>query len=358
MIHLYSSPADITYRKGDIFLHFTGNIFGIGCSALDHDAVLKVNGFKDRDQSKGNILLFSSFTQICEYDIPLLKDHRVASLIKQYSPGNITFILPIQDERLTHISKEGRIAVRIPSSASLRKFIQNIGAPIVSTSINVSGDPFENDLSVISTEYSDWFDYGLYDPDEVQELPIPSTIIEFILESKDNIRLECTRLGSIDFDEILESWQKPLIQFVCYGNICRSPLAEIYTRDVFEKANLPYRTASCGLLNSGRTISKHSQTILESLGLAHNNRNSIQVNSVILRQSMVVLCMTADIKQHLRDEYPDAFYKIHTFAEYTQNHFDIPDPYNMDFEVYERVFKLIKKYAEDLAEGLKLGIRN
>jgi len=353
MIRLHTSPIDITYHKGDIFLHFTGNIFGIGCSALDHEAVQKVNGFKDRDPSKGNILLFSSFSQICEYDIPLLKDKKVASLIKQYSPGNLTFILPVQDERLDHITKEGRIAARIPGSVSLRQFIQDIGSPIVSTSINVSGDPFENDLTTISTEYADWFDYGLYNPDEPQELPIPSTIIEFVYDIDSGIRIECTRLGSIDFNEILESWQKPLIQFVCFGNICRSPLAEIYARHLIETANLPYRTASCGFLDSVKPISEHSRTILENLGLPHNNRRSIHVTNAILRQSMVVLCMTADIKRLIRDEYPDFIHKIFTFAEYTQNLFDIPDPYNMDFEAYYRAFKLIKKYSEDLIEMLK-----
>jgi len=351
MIRLFSSSSDISYKKGDIFLHFTGNIFGIGCSALDHQSVQKVNGFKDRDPSKGNILLFSSFTQIGEYDIPLLKSKNVASLINQYSPGNLTFVLPIKDDRFSHLAKENRIAVRIPGSASLRQFIQDIGTPIVSTSINVSGDPFENDLNTISTDYADWFDYGLYDPDEIQELPIPSTIIEFISKN-DNISLECIRLGSIDYDEILESWQKPLIQFVCVGNICRSPLAEIYARHLIETKNLPYRTASCGLLGSGRTISEHSKTILENYGLPHNDRRSIQINSTILRQSMVILCMTADIKRLLRDEYPDSMHKIFTFAEYTQNLFDISDPYDMDFNEYTRAFKLIKKYSADLIEML------
>jgi len=352
MIRLFSSPADIAHHKGDIFLHFTGNIFGIGCSALDLETVLKVNGFKDRDQSKGNILLFSSFAQICEYDIPLLKDSRVANLIKQYSPGNITFVLPINEKRFDHIAKKGRIAVRIPGSACLRQFIQDIGTPIVSTSINVSGEAFENDISIISREYSDWFDYGLYNPEESQELPIPSTIIEFVSENG-NIHLECIRLGSIDFDEIQESWQKPLIQFVCYGNICRSPLAEIYTRHLLETGDLPYRTASCGLMSSGKIISENSKTILESIGLQHNNRRSIQINTTILRQSMIILCMTAEIKHLLRDEYPDFLQKIHTYAEYTQNFFDIPDPYEMDFEAYTRAFKLIKKYSEDLVEMLK-----
>jgi len=352
MVTLYSSPAEINYKLNDIFLHFTGSIFGIGCSVFDHETVLKVNGFKDRDQSKGNILLFSSFSQVSKYDIPLLTHKKVATLINQYSPGNLTFVLPISDNRFDHIAKGGRIAVRIPGSASLRQFIDKIGTPIVSTSINVSGNPFCNDLDTLTTEYADWYDYGLYDPTEPQDLPIPSTIIEFVESTDGVINVECLRLGSIDFAEIQESWQKPLIQYVCFGNICRSPLAEIYTRHLIETHHLPFRTASSGILPGGKVISQHSKTLLENMGLEHNNRLSIQIDGTIIRQSMVILCMTTEIKQLLCDEYPSSAHKIFTFADYTQNHFDIADPYEMDFECYNRAFKLIKKYADDLIEGL------
>jgi len=348
MIRLYKSPQEITHRTNDVFLHFTGNIFGIGCSAFDDQAIHKISNLKKRDVSRGNILLFASFLQLNKYYIPLLKNKRVFALINQYSPGNLTFILPSQDPKFAKVSVNGTIAIRIPQSKSLRLFIEQIGTPIISTSVNTTGDAFCNDLDVLSTEFGHWFDYGLYDPTEESELPIPSTIIEFVKRPDDTLKIECIRMGSIDFDEIEASWEKPLIQFVCIGNVCRSPLAEIYTRFRIEEAKLPFRVASCGLLESGRIISEHSQTILEGLNLPHNHRQSIQINEDILQQSMVLLCMTEEIKHNLKRKYPAFASKIYSFAEYTGNFYDIDDPYDMDFEQYTHAFKLIQKYADDL----------
>jgi len=355
MIKLYQSPKDINYQKNDIFLHFTGNIFGIGCSAFDEQSIHKISNLKGRDIRKGNILLFSSFLQLNDYNIPFLKNKRVFALLNQYSPGNLTVVLPTEDPRFYTISVNRKIAIRIPQSKALRDFIEKIGSPIISTSVNSSGDAFCNDLNVLSTEFADWFDYGLYDPSEEHELPIHSTIIEFIKNADDMLTLECVRMGSIDFDELVTSWESPLIQFVCIGNVCRSPLAEIYVRDRIEKENLHFRVGSCGLLESGRTISEHSQTILNNLNLRHNRRQSIQINEDILQQSMVLLCMTEDIKHTLKHKYRNYARKIFSFAEYTTNFYDIEDPFDMDFQQYVHAFSLIQKYSDDLIDILKRG---
>ena len=340
MITLHKSARIIDHKQDDVFLHFTGNIFGIGCSAFSHAAIKRIKDLKQRDENKGFILLFSSFKMLLHYIPSIQKNTKVFNLLHQYYPGNLTAISPCEDKRLSHISVDGKIAFRIPPNNTLREFIDRIGVPIVSTSINISNEPYCNELDVLHTKYKDWFDYGLYNPEDTHDLPLPSTVISF------DAGLNLIREGSIPFSEITDSFTKPLIQFVCIGNICRSPMAEIYFKQLIEEKGLPYRTASCGLVNGGIPMSENSRIIMEREGYDTEDKHSVQVDADIVRQSLILLCMTADIKNNLLTRFPDYKHKIHTLAEYTGNIEDIFDPYQMDMSHYEKAWKGIKRYAQ------------
>ena len=353
MIEIFKSADLIKFKKNDIFLHFTGNVFGIGCSAFSTKAIKKIIDLKQRDESKGLVLLFSSFEQAKKYRLPQLNNHRILSLLNQYLPGNVTAVLHTDDKDFEHIAIENKLAFRIPNSKILRDFIDKIGTPILSTSINVTGQTYCSDLNLLQKQFSDWFDYGLYDENEKAGVALPSTLFDFNNDVNGDLQLICLREGSVPFSEIRDSWSKPLIQFVCVGNICRSPIAEYYLRKRIEEENLPYRTASCGLSPTVNVISEHSKKILESQNLNAENRLSILVNEVIIRQSAVLLCMSKHIKKHLVDNFPDAVNKVFTFAEFTGNSKDIDDPYGLDYSHYNKAWELIKKYSEDLVIRIK-----
>jgi protein-tyrosine phosphatase len=274
---------------------------------------------------------------------------KVNLLLNQYLPGNLTAIVHTEDQRFENVWLDNKIAIRIPKSQILRTFIEKIGHPIVSTSINISNEPFCNDLDTLHSEYSDWFDYGLYNPSEGSDLPLPSTVIGFHGTSP-SVPI---REGSIPYSEIWESYEKPLIQFVCIGNICRSPLAEIYMNHLVTKENLSYRVASCGLNMSGNLMSENSRIIIEKNGLAHDNRLSVQVDADIIRKSVVLLCMTKDIKKGLIIRFPYAKNKIFTFAEYIGDTEDVCDPYLLDYSYYETAWKIIKKYSDALLQKIR-----
>ena len=202
MIKIYKNPNEFDFKETDVFLHFTGNIFGIGCSAFNEDAINKILQLKHRDANKGFITLFSSLNQAEKHVLPQLKNIKVSSLLNHFYPGNLTAILETEDNRFEKVWLNNKIGIRIPTSKVLRDFIDKIAHPIVSTSINVSGNPFCTDLNVLHKEFSDWFDWGLYDEDEPAEQPLPSTVIDFASETE----IKCLREGSIPFSTISEFW--------------------------------------------------------------------------------------------------------------------------------------------------------
>ena len=350
MIKIFKTPKDIPFNDTDVFLHFTGNIFGIGCSAFNDEAINKILKLKQRNEKKGFIVLFSSIEQARKYSIPLLKNRKVVSLLNQYLPGNLTALLEIENRQFDAVSVNRKIAFRIPRTKVLRDFINRIGTPILSTSINIAGQPYCTDLNTLHEQYSHWFDYGLYNAAEPADEPKPSTILDFDEYGK---QVKCLREGSIPFAEIQEAYDRPLIQFVCIGNICRSPLAEYYVRKKIDELGLPFTTASCGLFDESRVISEHSKFILDTNKIPIGKRMSITIDGIIVRKSLILICMSKDIKKYVITKFPEAAEKTYTFAEFTNNKQDIDDPYGLEFEQFEKVWRQIKQYTEPLIETLQ-----
>ena len=49
-------------------------------------------------------------------------------------------MLEVSDPRFQYISQNGKVAFRIPTDKLLREFIKNYDEPIISTSVNESGE--------------------------------------------------------------------------------------------------------------------------------------------------------------------------------------------------------------------------
>jgi L-threonylcarbamoyladenylate synthase len=203
-MQLYTNLNELNIKPTDVFLHFTGNIFGIGCSAFNEEAIEKIIQLKYRDASKGFITLFASLEQASRYQLSQLTNPKIDSLLRHFYPGNMTAILHTADDRFNKVWLNNKIGIRIPTSKLLRDFIESTGNPIVSTSINVSGNPFCTDIDVIKRDFHDWFDWGLYDVNEPADKPLPSTVIDF--EEETGLQIKCLREGSIPFSTIEAYW--------------------------------------------------------------------------------------------------------------------------------------------------------
>ena len=55
--------------EGSVFLHYTGNMFGVGCSTFDEKAIKRINDLKKRTQKKGYIVLIPEVDWLERYGI-------------------------------------------------------------------------------------------------------------------------------------------------------------------------------------------------------------------------------------------------------------------------------------------------
>ena len=134
-------------RDGKTLLYPTDTIWGIGCDARNRDAVERLYSIKERDHSKSMLLLVDNLPNTLK--IPNTPTDRPTTYIlpeNLWRPmlGNaIADNLPAAD---------GSLGIRVPRHDFCQKVIRLLGAPLVSTSANLSGMPSPKNYHEIDDE--------------------------------------------------------------------------------------------------------------------------------------------------------------------------------------------------------------
>ena len=156
------------------------------------------------------------------------------------------------------------------------------------------------------------------------------------------------------------------IIFVCTGNTCRSPMAELLLKDALRRANLKgVSVSSAGIQGrDGDVINPKSALVLSEHGLDGDNFTSTQLKGSALSDAFAVVCMTEKQKDILLDMRWQALRKmggigeeeiennIYSFVELTG--YDVLDPYGKDVDCYRYVYGLLEAGMSALMENLRL----
>lgn len=124
--------------KGKIIAYPTESVFGLGCDPFNEDAVTRLLALKQRDKTKGLILIASSWAEIKHLVLPLTDEQKTR--VNDTWPGPTTWILPASENAPLWITgQHATIAIRITQHPIARTLCQLYKKPIVSTSANISG---------------------------------------------------------------------------------------------------------------------------------------------------------------------------------------------------------------------------
>lgn len=334
-------------------LHYTGQMWGIGARLSAIDTIKEILTLKRR-YKPGLQLLIPSIDWFQENGITV--NERLYKLMQQYYPGNVSFAFKVDKPGFEHVAVEGKVAFRVPSDELLREFIRLLNEPLISTSINISGMPPEEDIKLIEKNYTGWFDFALYPAkDKISASGQQATLIEYFEKTKDSEEdVKCIREGSVPFYGIKHSFRVPMVMFVCTANICRSPIAEYLFRELASEAGIEVQTDSSGLMEGGHMISVSSLKLLLERGILEaKDHISQKISPEMVENSWLILTMEERQRNILHNAYPIHKHKIKTLNEITGHTGDIEDPYGSDLDFYTNTFQVIEDRLKKLIKLIK-----
>lgn len=146
-------------KSGGVIIYPTDTIYGLGCDIHQPKAIEKICRLKDIDPKK------AQFSFICR-DLSHLSDYTKSidtplyRLLKSHLPGPFTFILPAGKSvpKLLQ-NKKSTIGIRVPDNEICRNILDELGNPILSTSL--PGEMVEEytDPEIIQEKFGSVVDY-------------------------------------------------------------------------------------------------------------------------------------------------------------------------------------------------------
>ncbi len=161
-------------KSGGVAVLPTDTIYGFHCIASSGPAVERIKGLKGRGGRGAFILLVSSMAMADR----LVSDWpgEARELLERSWPAPLTAILPAGGEVSSGITPDGRVAVRIPGFSPLRSLIARTGAPLISTSVNISG---KRPLTRIKEIMEAFPGLEAYISKIGRPSPLPTTVVDF-----------------------------------------------------------------------------------------------------------------------------------------------------------------------------------
>jgi L-threonylcarbamoyladenylate synthase len=143
-------------QSGGVIAYPTEGVFGLGCLPHDTAAVQRLLAIKQRDPSKGLILLAANASQFDGW----IALPTTVTLPEPQPDYPITWIAPAGEKAdyLVRGNNEG-IAVRITTNPIARAICEAVDSPIVSTSANLSGKPVARNQLILRRQFGSLVDY-------------------------------------------------------------------------------------------------------------------------------------------------------------------------------------------------------
>ena len=163
-------------RKGGIIIYPTDTIYGLGCDIFQHKAIERICQIKGIHPQK------AQFSFVCQ-DLSHLSEYAkqlstpVYRTLKQHLPGAYTFILGASKQVPKILkTKKDTIGIRVPDNKIARCIVQELGNPILSTSLPGEFVEDYTDPEIIQDRFGKLVDLVI---DGGIGGMIPSTVIDF-----------------------------------------------------------------------------------------------------------------------------------------------------------------------------------
>jgi L-threonylcarbamoyladenylate synthase len=129
-------------KVGEVIAYPTEAVFGVGCDPDNSQAIALLLALKQREKSKGLILIAADYQQLLPYVDDRALSAAQMQLLQQSWPGPVTWVLPARAGLTDWLTGQfDTIAVRVSDHPLVQQLCRAYGKPLTSTSANLSGLP-------------------------------------------------------------------------------------------------------------------------------------------------------------------------------------------------------------------------
>ncbi|HIC46493.1 MAG TPA: threonylcarbamoyl-AMP synthase [Methylophaga aminisulfidivorans] len=126
-------------RRGGLIVYPTDSGYALGCQIGDNDAMERLRRIRQLDADHNFTLVCRDLSELSTY---AKFNNAVFRLLKAYTPGPYTFVLPATKEvprKLQH-PKRKTIGLRIPEHTIALALLEELNEPLMSSTLILPGD--------------------------------------------------------------------------------------------------------------------------------------------------------------------------------------------------------------------------
>lgn len=183
-IHDFSDDATVEralgiLNTGGVVVLPTDTLYGLSAAVDTEAGGRRIDAIKGVPSGRGYVLLGDDLRMVSGWVESF--GCTTESVLAAIWPAPLTAVLPA-GPRCPRWSRP-TVAFRVPDYRPLRYLIGRLGRPIISTSVNRSGDPPLDDADAISREFGSQIDLVVCDANRAARHSRGSTIVDFSGES-------------------------------------------------------------------------------------------------------------------------------------------------------------------------------
>ena len=160
-------------RDGGIIVYPTDTVYAIGCDALNNQAIERICSLKAMKSAKTNLsIICSDISEVSQY---AKFDNLQFRLMKNNLPGPFTFILPAMSKLPKAFKGRRTVGIRIPENKIATAIEQELGHPILTTSVPAQDDDYRCEPELIAESLGNFVDIVV---DSGRGGLVPATVID------------------------------------------------------------------------------------------------------------------------------------------------------------------------------------
>jgi tRNA threonylcarbamoyl adenosine modification protein (Sua5/YciO/YrdC/YwlC family) len=171
-------------RADGVIVYPTDSVYAFGCSLRNPKAIERMRAIKGKDASVFT-LVFDSLARVADY---ARVDNPQFRVLKDNLPGPFTFLLtPLSRVPERAVARRKNMGIRIPSAAIARALVEELGCPMLTTSVKDDDQAVEytTDPELIHERYSRLVDMVI---DGGLGASTPTTVVDLTTDEPEILR--------------------------------------------------------------------------------------------------------------------------------------------------------------------------